>query len=432
MTQLFVIELTIKIIFFILFVITIAFFAGSETALTALSIEQSRKIESKKPKLKTHIKFLHEHFNRILSIILIGTNCAMIGASVIVSSLSYDFSKLTTNHIWLFIIPFLSTLIILYFGEIIPKVYGKINAEPVSIFALPIIHKAVQITTPVINISVKLSETLISPFVERLDHEVPFPTFDEFKTLFAMDEAKKVLKKGDRQIITNIIDFGRISVNQIMVPRVKISAVDINTSRDEVINLITNSGFSRIPVYDKTLDNIVGIIFARDLLNAWRYKDLIIIQDLVRPAFFIPETKNVSELLHEFKTGHYHMAVIVDEYGGTAGIVTIEDLVEEIVGEIYDEYDIKEQQIISLPDGAYILPADTELSRINAELKLELPETEFATLNGWVLDIFGCVPRRGETKSWGNIKIEIVESTRKRVSKIKIVILKTQNGTQNI
>jgi len=420
-TTMLLIIISMKLTLFFLFLAGIGFFSGSETALTALSPVKVREYEHKNIYPKKYLKFWQEKFNSLLSLMLIGTNFTMIGASVVMTSIAWDINKIYPNDSLFFWLEILATMLILYLSEIVPKVYGKINAETVSFFSLPFFYHVNNLASGFIAFLIKLSEMLIAPFAGKLELETPFPNLDEFKTLLAADEIDKVLPKKDSEILENVIDFRETIAGQVMVPRVKMFAIDLNIKHEDLLPKIIEAGYSRIPVYDKSLDNIVGIIYARDLLNFWRNSELILPPDLVRPAFFVPETKKVTDLLSEFKSGHYHMAVVVDEYGGTAGIVTIEDLLEEIVGDVYDEYDVKELKISPNPDGSYLIPGDTELSKVNTELGLQLPENDFSTLNGWVLDLFGKVPTKGETRMWDTVKVEIIESTRRRVTKVKII-----------
>jgi CBS domain containing-hemolysin-like protein len=205
-----------------------------------------------------------------------------------------------------------------------------------------------------------------------------------------------------------------------MVPRTEIHAVNLDQDPKLVVQQIIEKEYSRVPVYRGNLDNVVGIIYSRDLALAWRGGSLFLIDDLVRPAYFVPESARVDRVLREFKTGHHHMALVVDEFGSTIGLATIEDLVEEIVGEIWDEYDIQEKTIMPLPDGATLVRAAESLAKVNDELKLNLPAGDFATVSGWVLDLFGRIPKSGETVTWGDLTIEIVDADKKKIQRVKI------------
>jgi putative hemolysin len=197
-------------------------------------------------------------------------------------------------------------------------------------------------------------------------------------------------------------------------------AVNIEQPPELVISQIIEKGYSRVPVYKGNLDNIVGIIFSRDLALALRGGALFLIDDLIRPAYFVPETALVDHILRDFKAGHYHMALVVDEFGATIGLATIEDLVEEIVGEIWDEYDIQAKTIFPMPDGAWMVKATESMVKVDHDLKLGLPANEFNTVNGWVLDLFGRIPKAGEKAYCNLIEVEVIEADKRKVVRVKL------------
>jgi CBS domain containing-hemolysin-like protein len=205
-----------------------------------------------------------------------------------------------------------------------------------------------------------------------------------------------------------------------MVPKASMHAVNLDQPPATVIEQIIEKQYSRVPVYRGNIDNIVGIIYSRDLALAWRGGSLFLLEDLIRPAYFVPNTARVDQVLREFKNGHHHLAIVVDEFGSTVGEATIEDIVEEIVGDIWDEYDIQEKTIIPQPDGSTLIRAGESLDAVNDQLKLNLPAQDFATVSGWVLDMFGRIPRQGESMRWGNIEIEIVDADKKKIMRVKI------------
>jgi putative hemolysin len=223
-----------------------------------------------------------------------------------------------------------------------------------------------------------------------------------------------------RKMMKNIIDFAKRRISHVMIPRERIQAVDLNQEPQKIIEQIIEKEYSRVPVYRGNLDNIVGIIYSKDLTLAWRSESLFLIEDLIRPAYFVPDSARVDQVLREFKTGHQHLALVVDEFGSIIGLATLEDLVEEIVGEIWDEYDIQEKTIFPLPDGSYLLRAGESLMRVNEELGLNLPSSEFSTVSGWVLDLFGRIPKMGDRVHWGNLETEVVDADKKKVLRVKI------------
>jgi hemolysin (HlyC) family protein len=247
-------------------------------------------------------------------------------------------------------------------------------------------------------------------------------TDDEIRNLIEASEEDGVINKQEGTMIQNILDFGDTTVSDIMVPRTDIRCVEIKSSLDEIIDLVVLEGFSRIPVYKENLDNIIGIIYSKDLLHLWGDNKLIILNDIIRPPFFVPETKKISQLLLEFKRRRIHMSIVLDEYGGTAGLVTLEDIIEEIVGEIQDEFDTEELEYEELSDGGYVFKGSMPLKEINDNLKFDFqfPEEEFVTISGFVCHLFSKIPVSGETIQHQDLNIEVLESDKRKVIQVRI------------
>ncbi|MBN1621380.1 MAG: HlyC/CorC family transporter [Endomicrobiales bacterium] len=413
--------LLIKIIIFFIFLFMTAYFAGTETALTSLSTLNLKNIKNDYKKSHKYISFWERKPNELLATILVGTNLAVIGAGVLATSITLELSDKYYQYRTLIIscFPVIITILILAWGEIIPKIFSRYKAIQVAIFGLPFLIVFNKILKPLTKSLLRISERLIKLFGEQSTYEIPFLKPEELKILLLSDDTSP-LSVSARRIINNILDFGKTRINHVMVPRDEIQAVDLKGEFKEIVGQLVDKGYSRIPVYRDNLDNIVGIIYSKDLNLALRRENLIIIEDLIRPAYFVPESARINQVLREFKRGRHHLAIVVDEYGSTTGIATIEDLVEEIVGEIWDEYDLQEKTIFPLPDGFYLIRANEPIDKVNEELKFNLPAEEFTTISGWILDLFGRIPKIGESIKWGNIELEIVDATKKRIVKIKI------------
>jgi CBS domain containing-hemolysin-like protein len=217
------------------------------------------------------------------------------------------------------------------------------------------------------------------------------------------------------------MDFKDRRVSQVMVPRSEIFAVNIKDGKEAIIKKIIDTEFSRVPVYRENLNNIIGVIYSKDLAIAWRSSDVIAVEDLIRPVHYVPENAKVSKILKEFRTGHHHIAIVVDEFGSTIGVASIEDLIEEIVGEVWDEYDesdMNEKTVVTLRDGSYLVQASEAISDFNDKLNLNIPDEDYTTVNGWVLEIFGRIPKNGEKIKWRNLEIEIQDADEKKVNRI--------------
>jgi putative hemolysin len=411
----------IKASLFFIFLAMVAIFAGMETALTSLSSISLRRLRDEHPRLADYFSYWQEHPNEYIATMMVVTNLAMVGATVAVTAALLD-------TIVLFHWPRLATLtegplaavaVILLLGEVIPKISGRYASERVAVKGVRLIAVCNRYLGGVNRFLVRIAEWLIWLAGQRSAKEPAFLHPDELKFLLSSEQTLP-LPKSTRQLMRNILGFSKTRISHVMVHKASMHAVDLDQPPAAVIEQIIDKQYSRVPVYRGNIDNIVGIIYSRDLALAWRGGSLFLIEDLIRPAYFVPNTAPVDKVLREFKNGHHHLAIVVDEFGSTVGEATIEDIVEEIVGEIWDEYDIQEKTIIPQPDGANMVRAGESLDAVNDQLKLNLPAQEFATVSGWVLDMFGRIPRIGETIRWGDIEIEIVDADKKKITRVKI------------
>lgn len=233
-------------------------------------------------------------------------------------------------------------------------------------------------------------------------------------------EKSGLLKEREQELLHSILEFQDTIVREVMVPRIHMDCIDIHAGLSQILDLVIEKGHTRLPVFKGSIDNIIGILNVKDLISIWRYRKLIILQDLIRPAYFVPETKKISELLREFQKHRMHMAIVLDEYGGTAGLVTMEDLIEEIVGDISDEYDREEEPIQYQPNGSIIMRADYSIHEANEKLDLGLPENDFESIGGFVIHLLGRLPETGERIPYRNLIITVLESNDRRILKLKI------------
>lgn len=413
----------IKIFSFLISFFSMIFFAGSETALTSLHRIRIKRLVAEEIKVAQGFSLWLQDPNWLLTTIIIGNAVAVIFASILATSVAVDFSFLYgwSQKLVVGCSTAIVTVLILVFGEVMPKTYARENAEKISVICIEPLRWIAKLFNPLIQVIVVPANFLIQVFGGKRLKGIPLFTAREIGTLIEVGEKEGALDDEEKKMIQSILEFGETIVREVMVPRIDMECVDINDEPGEIFEKIMNMRYSRIPVYKGNLDNIIGIIYTKDLLTAWRNRELIIMEDLMRQAYFVPETKKISELLEEFRKGRMHLAVVVDEYGVTAGLVTIEDLIEEITGEILDEYDVEEKTIVKLSDGEAIVYAKEDLDKINEELGLELPDEEFDSLGGLVIDLFGRVPRAGEEINFGNLKFIVQEADRKKIIKLKII-----------
>ncbi|MBI3006150.1 MAG: HlyC/CorC family transporter [Ignavibacteriales bacterium] len=229
------------------------------------------------------------------------------------------------------------------------------------------------------------------------------------------------LDKTEHELIKSILEFSDITVKEIMIPRPDIVAVDMNMPTDKLIHKVIDEGYSRIPVYKKTMDNMMGVIYSKDLLSLLEHRDLIILQDIIRPVYFVPESKKISQLLRELQQRKVHLGIVVDEFGGTEGLVTMEDIIEEIVGEILDEYDEVGKAVEKSTDGLTVVDAAMSIGDFNAQFKTNIPEgSDYETLAGFLQKMSGKLPEVNEEIKFGECTFTILSKSARRIRQVKI------------
>jgi CBS domain containing-hemolysin-like protein len=243
-------------------------------------------------------------------------------------------------------------------------------------------------------------------------------SIEEFASQVSSEE--NVLEEDEREMIQGVVEMGETAVKEIMVPRINVIGVALGTALPEVIDIIKRSGHSRLPLYVDSLDDIRGILYAKDLLSSALGGHDLDLGSVARKAYFIPENLKIDDLLREFRKRRLHIAVVVDEYGGTSGLVTMEDIIEEIVGEIEDEYDTEPPPIIELSSGTYMVDGPVSISDLNEQLDLKIPEEEFETVGGLIYDLVGSLPEKGQVVEYRGIKFVIHRVEGQRILKVKL------------
>ncbi len=398
-----------------------AFFSAAETAITSLTNSNIRRIKEKYNKLYKHIAYWEQNPDDVITTMIVWMNLSVVAIGVSTTSIGLDIIEKyhLDKALWISLFPIISIVVTLIFTNLIPKTFSRYKADIVAIKTLPIITKFTSVTRHINKLLVSISNDILNIFGNRTQ-EPKLMQPDEVEFLLS-NEKVSPLSKTSRSIINRIIEFRKTKITQVMIPKSEILAVNIEQPREKLMQEIIATQFSRVPVYRDSVDNIIGIVTSKDIAMAWRNGEVLAIEDLIRPVYYVPETAYIKQILLEFKKGKDHMAIVVDEFGSTIGLVTMEDLLEEIVGEVWDEYDEKEGNIKKLTEGKYLINGYESISDVNDELKLNIPENHFSTINGWVLEHFGYIPKRYEKFSWNNLEIEI-ESMEPR--KIKRIILK--------
>jgi len=423
------------IILIVILVLANAMFAAAEIALVSVRRTRIRQlVEEGSARARTVQRLLDNPTNFMatiqVGITLLGFLASAAAAVKLAEPLSEVIGRVPAPFIAnnaLGIAVVLVTLAVglftLVLGEIAPKSLALQHAEKVSLWLAGPINFLSYIVLPGVAIVSFLSDLIVRPFGGRAKFAAPILTEEELKMLVEAGEEAGALEEEEKEMIHSIFEFTDTIARQVMIPRIDMKCVEVNASLDELLEVIMKYGHTRIPVYEDNVDQIVGIVHAKDLLPVLKegLHDFDIRQ-VMRPAYFIPETKKVDELLAEFKRSKIQMAIVRDEYGGTAGLVTIEDLLEEIVGEIQDEYDVEELMIDVIDENTAVVNARMSIDDLNEQMNLDLPESdEYETVGGFVFGLFGTQPNEGDSVVWENVKFTVEKVEGGRLHKIRLV-----------
>jgi len=408
------------LIIIILLLCVSGFVSASETGFFSLSPQELNYLESANTENTRTALQLRESSDYLLATILITNNFVNVAITVLGAYLIDNLFNLTS--VWKFVVQsVIITFVLLLFGEIMPKVYASKNAVKVTERFAPALKVLQSLVRPFAKILVG-STGLVNRKLSTHSHNNL--SVDELSQ--ALELTTDAIDK-EKEILENIVRFGNVTVANIMTSRLDMITIDIRTPFDEVLKTIVEWSYSRIPIIDKSDDNIRGILFIKDLIPHLNKNNTFKWQTLIRPAYFVPETKMIDDLLQEFQTNKVHMAVVVDEFGGTSGIVTLEDILEEVVGDISDEYDEEEQLYTKIDEKTYIFEAKILLNDFAKATGIALSEfdeiaEEADTLAGLLLEIKGEIPVKNEQLFYKNYTFEVLAADNRRIKKIKLII----------
>ena len=418
-----------QVIILIVLIMLSAFFSMSETALMSINkIKLRHMVEEGVPGSKL-VEKLIEDPNKLLGAILIGNNVVNIGASSLATVLATN----VFGSSGVGIATGIMTILVLIFGEITPKSIAKQKAEDISLKISRPIQFIVFIFKPFVFVF-----TLISSFFIKLaggnpNESEPFITEEELKTMVDVGEEEGVLENVEKEMIFNVFEFADLQVKDVMVQRVNIVSIDEEATYDQVMDVVKNEQFSRIPVYDKTIDNIIGILNVKDLAMIENPREDFNVTKYIREPFYTFEFKKIMELFKEMKKARNHIAVVLDEYGGTVGIVTIEDVVEEIVGDIEDEYDEEDRSIELIKDNEYILDGSIRLHDISDLIGINIDSEEFDSVGGLIIGELGRMPEEKDEVQLEHITFITEEIDKNRIKKVRIIVdAKEEEDEENI
>jgi len=423
-------DLRIFEVFLIIFLIVNSFiFSGTEAAILSLHSARLRSILDDPSKTMRILRLWHENPNLVLSSLLVGNNLVNISASTIATDLAYGILKSTfgpdnrLESVAMAIVIGVMTFLILVFGEIIPKTLGRTNPEKfLRLSGITYLYcrmfrwlsmTLLKLTTGIVKAVGGDINKMVSPSVTDRDLE----------NMIKIGNEEGVIAEDKRELLESVLDFQEILVKEIMIPRTNIVALREDSSLDDMLKEVRTSKFSRYPVYRRNLDNITGVFFSKDIIDylSDRRGAAFNFKDFVEKPLFIPETVKISDLLKQFQKTHTHLAVVVDEFGGTGGIITLEDVIEELVGEIYDEYDDSELPVKFVSEGKYLVKASYPLKDLEDQINISFPEQEvYDTVGGFVATEIGHVPAVGEMFVYKGASFIVRESDEKHVISVEI------------
>jgi putative hemolysin len=399
-----------------------AFFSGSEAALISLSRLRARGMFERGVKGADVVLRLLDDRNRFMTSILIGNTVVLLAADSL-ATLIFVSVGVPNPALWS---TGIMTVLLLAFGEIIPKTIAVANNERWSVRLAPVLERVAWVMTPINAAFLFFTNMIVRLFGVSPAANGPFVTEDDIRNIVNVGAEQKVLEEQEREMIHSIIQFGDTIVREVMTPRPDMFAIDVASSARRALDLVIAEGYSKLPVFEDTIDNVIGVAHDRELLIALSNGTLAQtpIRALMRPITLVPETKRVSELLREMQRGKFSLAIVVDEYGGTAGLVTMEDLLEEIVGEIRDEHDEGEEESIRiLAHDEAIVDAKTNIEDVNAKLGTHLPHEDFETIGGLTVGLFGRLPHEGEEIDAGDdVKLRIDRTRGRRILSVHVFI----------
>ena len=395
-----------------------AFFSSSETALTAMSRGRLLALKEKHPSFKGPLDWLMNDLQKALTVTLVANNLVNIAASAVATSLAI----LLFGDKGLFIAVLVMTFMIVLFGEILPKSLAIVRSESVLISTLPVIRIISIIFSPVLFILTNLVKAIGAIFRVDLSNTHAFVTREEIEQMVNIGEASGVIEEVERRMIHGIISFKESRVYEIMVPRTDMDAISSDLSIGDTVSVFQEHGHSRVPIYQGSLDNIVGILYVKDTipyLSGDRADEPVL--KLRREPLFVPESMKIVDLFNTMKGKHIHMAIAVDEYGGTAGIVTLEDLLEEIVGEIQDEFDQENPPVKRESKDSYLVEGQVSLEDLSDTLNYPFVSDEAESIGGLVLSQAGEFPDEGFETVYGKWSIRVLELEDHRIKLLRLV-----------
>ncbi|MBA2662166.1 MAG: HlyC/CorC family transporter [Bradymonadaceae bacterium] len=397
-----------------------AFFSGSETALTSLSEAQAQRLIDEKG-IKS-LKLWIDKPISVLTSILIGNNIFNITASALATDLAGRVLGPTGAGEWAIPVAIgMMTFLLLTFGEITPKTVAKVKHQSLAGPIMVALRLPYLIFYPFTIFFVKLAKMLMGQFGNDFDHKGPFVTSEEIQYMIDLGSREGTFSEDRERLLRSVFEFPDTIVREIMVPRTDMEAISEDMEFEHILKILLACGHSRIPVYRGTIDNIVGLFYSKDIIGLMVTGAEFDLSQHLRQPYFVPESKRIADLLAEFQGQRMHMAIVVDEFGGTAGLITIEDIIEEFFGDIQDEYDVEPAQLTEIDERTVRADARVPIYEVEEYFNVELPEhPDYESLGGFLLSQSGSVPSSGDQIQWNGLIFRVIDADAKRIITVEI------------
>lgn len=413
----------LQLVIIVICIILSAYFSATETAFSTYNRIRMKNYAEKGNKKAAKVIKLSEDYDNLISTILVGNNIVNILATslatVLFISLIGDLGSTMSTIVM--------TAAVLLFGEISPKTMAKRSPEAFVLFSAPIIGFLKIILTP-ITLIFKGWQLLLSKIFKTKDDEGM--TEEELISIIEEAEEDGDLNKDEGSLIKSAIEFNDLEVSDIFTPRIDITAIPVSATKEELSDLFSESGYSRLPVYEGDIDNIMGIVYYKDFYST-AFADDVSITDILKPVIYVAKTQRINDLLKELQNKQLHLAVVLDEFGSTAGIVTLEDILEEIVGEIWDEHDEKVEEVKQISEREYIISGMASISKVFDIFDIDDEEIDATNVNGWAMEVLGKLPEEGERFAKYGLEVEIIETNGKRVENVRITDVREDDDDED-
>lgn len=416
-------------ILYVLVVVCIAmsaFFSGSETAFATVNKIRMKNLAAEGNKKAEKVLRISEDYDKTLSAILIGNNIVNIASASMGTVICTAFFG--ANGAWISTI--IMTLVVLIFGEITPKTFAKDNAERFSLAVVNVLDLIIKVLSPLAFVFLQLKNCIS----KKGDAAQPTVTEQELKYIIEESQNEGVLEEQESQLVQSALDFDETTVNEVLTPRVDVVAVDIGEDVEEIKRLFLEEGYSRLPVYQGSIDTILGVIHSKDFFRAYLKNNHLDLHSILQKTVYVPPKKRISELLKELQKLKSHMAIVTDQYGGTIGVITLEDILEELVGDIWDESDEEEVDMVELSDNRYEVSGDLNVEDFFHDIGFEYRESEMeeipSTFAGWALETFERIPDEGDSFSYKNLTITVKKVFDQRILKLDVQVTEPEESEE--